>query len=115
LERLLDAVEPKRAISVGETHVRHDHHLNQLAIIRELHERGVDLAVGMEFFQEPFQRYPDQFVAGSIDEKTLLKETEYYERWRFDYRLYRDILTFARDNAIALVAWRQLPVYRCLA
>jgi uncharacterized iron-regulated protein len=89
---------------VGETHDRYDHHLNQLAIIRGLHERGVDLAVGMEFFQEPFQRYLDQFVAGSIDDKTLLKETEYYDRWRFDYRLYRDILNYARGQGIPLIA-----------
>jgi len=104
LERLLEALDSKQAIFVGETHGRYDHHLNQLTVIRGLHERGVDLAVGMEFFQEPFQPYLDHYVAGKIDEKTLLKKTEYFERWRFDYRLYRDILTYARDNGIPLIA-----------
>jgi uncharacterized iron-regulated protein len=80
LERLLAAVETRRIIFAGATRDRYDHHLNQLVIIRGLDERGVDLAVGMEFFQEPFQPYHYQLVAGSIDETTLLKEAEYYER-----------------------------------
>jgi uncharacterized iron-regulated protein len=82
LERLLEALDSKRAIFVGETHDRYDHHLNQLTVIRGLHERGLDLAVGMEFFQEPFQPDLDDYVAGRIDEKTLLKETEAPERDR---------------------------------
>ena len=71
LERLLEALDSKQAIFVGETHDRYDHHLNQLTVIRGLHERGVDLAVGMEFFQAPFQPFLDHYVAGKIDEKTL--------------------------------------------
>jgi uncharacterized iron-regulated protein len=101
---LLSELEEKRAVFVGETHDRDDHHLNQLAIIRGLHERGVDLAVGMEFFQAPFQPVLDQYVAGEIEEKEFLRKTEYYERWKYDYRLYRDILVYARNNGISLVA-----------
>ncbi len=103
-ERLLDALESDRVIYVGETHDRFDHHLNQLAIIRGLHERGVSLAIGVEFFQEPFQRYLDAYIAGSIGEKTLLKRTEYYDRWRYDFRLYRDILGYARRHKIPVIA-----------
>lgn len=94
----------KRVVFVGESHDRYDHHLNQLAVIRGLRERGVDLAVGMEFFQEPFQPYLDQYVTGEIDEKEMLKKTEYYDRWKYDYRLYRDILAYAREHRIPLVA-----------
>jgi len=103
-DELLTQLETKRVVYVGETHDRYDHHLNQLAIIRGLRERGVDLAVGMEFFQEPFQQFLDAYVAGDIEEKELLKKTEYYDRWRFDFRYYREILTFARQNAIPLIA-----------
>jgi uncharacterized iron-regulated protein len=102
--QLLSALDGKRVVFVGKSHDRYDHHLSQLAVIRGLHERRADLAVGMEFFQEPFQPYLDEYVAGKIDEKTLLGKPEYFERWRFDYRLYRDILTYARDNGIPLVA-----------
>lgn len=104
LDRLSTDLATKRVVYVGETHDRYDHHLNQLAIIRGLHERGVDVAVGMEFFQEPFQAHLDQYVAGEIPEKALLKRTEYYERWRYDFRLYRAILEYAQRHRIPLVA-----------
>jgi len=99
-DELLSSLAGKRVVFIGETHDRYDHHLNQLAVIRGLHERGVDLAVGMEFFQEPFQPALDRYLAGEIDEKALLRQTEYYDRWRYDYRLYRDILAFARANPL---------------
>ena len=101
---LLSELETNRVIFVGETHDRYDHHLNQLAVICGLRQRGVDLAVGLEFFQAPFQRFLDQYVAGEVEEKEFLKKTEYYQRWKYDYRLYRDILAYARENAIPLVA-----------
>lgn len=101
---LLSRLQQRRAVLVGETHDRYDHHLNQLEIIRGLRERGVDLAVGMEFFQEPFQPHLDRYVAGEIGEKALLKDTQYYERWRYDFRHYRDILAYAQDQGIPLVA-----------
>jgi uncharacterized iron-regulated protein len=103
-DALLSRLQHKRVVFVGETHDRYDHHLNQLEIIRGLRERGVDLAVGMEFFQEPFQPHLDRYVAGEIGEKALLKRTEYYERWRYDFRHYRDILAYAQANGIPLVA-----------
>ena len=104
LARLVEAIADKQVVFVGESHDRYDHHLNQLAIIRGLRERGVDLAVGAEFFQEPFQPYLDSFIAGDIGEKAMLKKTAYYERWGYDYRLYRDIVTYARDHRIPIVA-----------
>jgi hypothetical protein len=58
----------------------------------------------MEYFQQPYQAALDDYVAGRISERELLARTEYYERWRFDYRLYRPILEFARTNGIPLVA-----------
>jgi hypothetical protein len=58
----------------------------------------------MEFFQQPFQPHLDAYVAGEISEKELLHRSEYFERWRFDYRLYRPILRFAREHGIPLVA-----------
>ncbi len=101
---LIAGLTGKRVVFVGESHDRYDHHLNQLAIIRGLREGGVDLALGMEFFQEPFQSHLDRYLAGEIDEKAMLKRTEYYDRWKYDYRLYRDILTYAREHRIPLVA-----------
>ena len=104
MDSLLDALAEHAVVLVGESHDRYEDHLNQLAIIRGLHARGKDLAIGMEFFQQPFQPYLDAFIAGDLSEADLLRKTEYFERWRFDYRLYRPILRFAREQGIPLIA-----------
>lgn len=101
---LLERISDSRVIMVGERHDRYDHHLNQLAIIRGLHERGVPVAIGMEAFQRPFQRHLDDFSAGRIGEAELLARTEWDQRWRFDVRLYRDILAYAQRHRLPLVA-----------
>jgi len=104
MERLIDAIANRRVIFVGESHDRYEDHLNQLAIIEGLQRRGKKLAVGMEFFQQPFQGALDAFVAGEIDEREMLRRTEYFDRWRYDYRLYRPILRFAREHGIPVIA-----------
>jgi uncharacterized iron-regulated protein len=104
MERLIDAIVDRRVVFVGESHDRYEDHLNQLAVIEGLQRRGKDLAIGMEFFQQPFQGALDAFIAGEIDETELLRRTEYFDRWRYDYRLYRPILRFARERRIPVIA-----------
>jgi uncharacterized iron-regulated protein len=106
--RNLDTIMPKllekRVIYVGETHDRLDHHLNQLEIIRRAYEDSPKLAIGMEFFQQPFQPALDDYIAGRSDEKEFLRKSEYFQRWRIDYRNYRPILQFAREKKIPVLA-----------
>ena len=104
LRDILPILAQKRAVLVGETHDQYHHHLAQLEIIKGIRERYPDIAIGLEFFQQPFQKYLDQFVAGEIDTRALLRKTEYYDRWRFDYRLYQPILDYAREHHIPLIA-----------
>jgi uncharacterized iron-regulated protein len=100
LSRIVDA----RVVFVGETHTRYDHHLNQLAVLRAMHERHGKVAVGVEWFQQPFQQHLDDFVAGRIGEAEMLEKTGYFDRWRFDYRLYRPIIQYAKENRIPIIA-----------
>ncbi|WP_243695633.1 ChaN family lipoprotein [Marichromatium gracile] len=104
VETLLGRIAERRVVYVGEHHDRYADHLDQLAVIRGLHARGKPLAIGLECFQQPFQIHLDAYVAGAIDEAQMLRRTEYFERWRFDYRLYRPILRFAREHEIPLIA-----------
>ena len=104
LDAILPALATKRVVFVGEVHDRLDHHINQLEIIEGLHARNDDLVIGMEFFQQPFQRYLDEYIAGTLDEREMLRKTEYYQRWRFDFRLYAPILRYAREQGIPLLA-----------
>jgi uncharacterized iron-regulated protein len=104
IEQIIPNLADKRVVFVGETHDRYDHHLNQLSIIKGLHERVPELVIAMEFFQQPYQEHLDAFVAGEIDEAQLLHRTEYFRRWGYDYRHYRPILQYARENGIPLLA-----------
>lgn len=104
IKQIIPELVHNRVIYVGETHTRYDHHLMQLEIIRQLHALYPQLAIGMEFFQQPFQQYLDAYIRGELDEREMLRRTEYYERWRYDYRLYAPILRYAREHGIPLVA-----------
>ena len=104
MDALLDRLTDRRVIFVGENHERYEDHLNQLAVIQGLHARGRTLAIGMEFFQQPFQADIDAYIAGAIDEAEFLRRTQYFDRWRYDYRLYRPILQFARKHRIPVIA-----------
>jgi uncharacterized iron-regulated protein len=66
LESIIGSLASKRVVFIGETHDRFDHHLNQLEIIHRLHDIHPNMAIGMEFFQQPFQGYLDKYVAGEI-------------------------------------------------
>jgi uncharacterized iron-regulated protein len=58
----------------------------------------------MEMFQRPFQQALDEYIEGKTDEKGFLRSSEYFSRWGFDYHLYGDILRFAREEKIPVVA-----------
>ena len=101
---LVDKLADRQVVFVGESHDQYQHHLNQLAIIQGLHARHPDLAIGLEFFFQPYQSVLDRYIAGKIDEAEFLRDTQYFDRWRFDYRLYRPIFRYAREHGIPLVA-----------
>ncbi|MBI5634488.1 MAG: ChaN family lipoprotein [Nitrospirae bacterium] len=102
--QIVDKAGNKDIVYVGEHHDRFDHHRLQYQVIRELHKKNKKLAIGMEMFQKPFQKALDDYISGTIDEKTFLKKSEYFKRWGFDYNLYREILLFAHENKIPVIA-----------
>ena len=104
LSSVIDKVAPKEIVYIGELHDKFENHRVQLQIITALYRKNTKIAIGMEMFQRPYQEVLDDFVAGRIDEKTFLKKSEYFSRWGFDYNLYREILLFAREYKVPLVA-----------
>ena len=104
MDRLVAQLATKRVVFVGETHDRYDHHLNQLDIIRRLHQIDRNMTIGVEYFQQPFQPQVDDYIAGRTAEHEFLRATEYYRGWGWDYRLYAPILRFAREQRIPVRA-----------
>jgi len=104
LAQTMEQIDGARVILVGETHTRWDHHLVQLEILKLLYQKSAKLAIGVEWFQRPYQKHLDAYVAGEISEQEMLYLTGYFDRWRYDYRLYRPILQYAREHKIPVIA-----------
>jgi len=104
MKSMIDQIKDKKVIFIGEKHTSFSHHAVQYSIIKALYENGSDIAIGMEMFQRPFQRYLDMYIKGDISEKEFLKKTEYFKRWKYDYNLYKPILRFARKHKIPVIA-----------
>jgi uncharacterized iron-regulated protein len=104
LDKLAAQLATKRVVFVGEIHDRYDHHLNQLEIIKRLHERDPNLSIGVEYFQKQFQPQVDDYIAGRTTEQEFLRGTEYYKRWGYDYRFYEPIFRYAREQHIPVRA-----------
>lgn len=104
-----------RIICFGEKHDSPEHHFAQRRALEELATRSAaaqrPLGVGFEMFQRPFQPALTGFVAGTLPEEQFLTDSEYRERWGFDFALYRPLLATAREfslEALALNAPKEL-------
>lgn len=94
-----------RVLYVGETHANKAAHRVQLKVLKACYEKfGNTIAIGMEMFTRPYQPFLDQWIAGEIDEQTFLEETQWDTEWGYDYSLYKDILDFAREKKIPVIA-----------
>ncbi len=104
LPEIISCVANMAIVYVGEKHDRYADHLMQMEVIKGLHQYNSKLAVGMEMFQRPYQTALDDYISGKIDEKAFLRESHYFATWRFNYYLYRQILQYARDFNLPVIA-----------
>ncbi len=104
LSQIVTALAERQLVFVGETHDQYSHHLNQLEVIRGLHEIHPQLVVAIEFLPRQVQPALDDYVQGRIDEGEMLRRTAYFTHWGFDYRLYRPIFQYASANRLPILA-----------
>ncbi len=104
LPQLMSKLRSARLLYVGETHSAYADHLLQLEVLKGMASNPDGLALGVEWFQARFQPVLDRYLAGEIDEAEMLRQTEYFQRWRYDYRLYRPIIRYAREKGIPIIA-----------
>ena len=94
-----------RIVYFGETHdnpASHRLELQLLQALAELHPGRQ--ALGMEMFAHAQQPLLDRWVAGELNEKAFLKESRWFENWGMDFAYYRDLLNFARERRIPVIA-----------
>jgi len=112
---LWERLSHARAICFGEQHDSPAHHYAQRRALEELATRSAaehrSLGVGFEMFQRPYQPALTGFVGGSLAEAQFLIDSDYKDRWGFDFALYRPLLETAREfslEALALNAPKEL-------
>ncbi len=104
-DAIIDELQKKRVIYAGETHTDMGDHLLQLQIIQALYNKNSNLAIGLEMFPRSAQEVLDAYISGDIaTEREFLKKSDYFTVWGYDYRLYAEIIGYARKKRIPLVA-----------
>jgi uncharacterized iron-regulated protein len=105
IDGMIEMLSGARLVSVGETHDNLNDQRVELTVVRELHRRFPGkVSIGMEMFREPQQDVLDRWVAGELTELEFLKESKWYETWGYDFGAYRDLLLFAKENRIDVIA-----------
>jgi uncharacterized iron-regulated protein len=105
LAQMLAVTCDARVVYVGETHDNPASHRLELVALQGLEERHPGkVALGMEMFSRSQQPALDRWVAGKLDEKAFLKESRWFDIWKMDFDYYRDLLVFARDRHIPIIA-----------
>ena len=103
-DEIIRTLADNRVVYVGEMHDDMASHILQLRIIQALHQMDPELAIGMEMFPRSSQEALDAYISGSIEtEEEFLKESGYFDVWGFDYRLYREIIGYARRHQIPII------------
>ncbi len=102
---IINQINKARVVYLGESHTSFADHLLQLRIIESLYKKDPHLAIGMEMFPVTAQPVLDRYILGDggMDEKSFLKESKYFQVWKYDYRFYRDILNFAKTRKIPVI------------
>jgi len=91
-------------VLLGEHHENSSHHQWQMNVIKSLHKKQPDMAIGLEMFPRYLQHLLDDWLNRKIDNKTFVSLSQWDDIWSVDFNEYRPIFEFARDNKIPLVA-----------
>jgi uncharacterized iron-regulated protein len=98
----LDYLSRFPVVYVGESHDSVDDHAVELTILEALEARLPGrVAVGLEMLERPFQAEADAFIRGELSER------DFHRTWQKSWGsfvYYRDILRFAREKRIPIVA-----------
>lgn len=104
LSSVISDLDQAQVVYLGEIHEQPAVHSAQLQLIQALWQQDPKLAIGMEMFQRPFQTVLDQYSRGDLSLADLREQTEYDQRWGYDWSLYAPILQFAQTHQIPVLA-----------
>jgi len=101
--QLIEQLQSKELIFVGEVHDNPEHHLIQVQILQALMARYGPLTVAMEFFDETRQPVLDRYLKEEVSETVFLKDVDWDKSWSFPYHFYRPIIFLSKEKGRALL------------
>ncbi|MEE9394391.1 MAG: ChaN family lipoprotein [Planctomycetota bacterium] len=101
VEALADRLANADVVVLGEEHDNVSGHDMQGRIFKALAERRPDIVLATEMFERDVQGVLDDYLAGRIDEKVMLKNAR---PWRDYKRFYRPMVELARERGFDVIA-----------
>ncbi len=100
LEQIIGELKQVRTVFIGEVHDQQAHHEAQLQLIKNLHESGAEIIIGLEMFRQDGQAELNQWIHEKIDEADFsIIFNQHWNRWN----MYREIFLYAREEKIPMV------------
>jgi len=100
-EDLIQRIGDNRIIFIGEAHDSEIDHKVQLEVIRQLHESGRQVVVGLEALPAQQNSTLKSWSYGHASESSLIKN--YYLNWTVPYPYYAEIFRYAQSQRIKLI------------
>lgn len=112
LNQLAHALQEADIVLVGEWHGHPGTHLMQTQLFARLYHQNPNIVLSMEQFTREKQNVVNQYLAGKIGEKTLIKEGYAWPNYSSDYR---PLVEFAKQNQLDVIAANApKPIVRCI-
>ncbi|MGF1733180.1 ChaN family lipoprotein [Photobacterium kasasachensis] len=112
ISELAQALQSADIVLVGEWHGHPGTHLMQAQLFAQLYRLNPDMALSMEQFTREKQNVVNQYLAGEIGEKTLIKEGHAWPNYASDYR---PLVEFAKQEQLDVIAANApRPIVRCI-
>jgi hypothetical protein len=106
LERLIEATHDADVTLVGDYHTLSQSQRTFYRLLRRQPEDGADIVVALEMFPASHDENLAKFVAGRIQEKTLLRRVGHVDRWPFGSLLpLRPVFELCRERG-----WRVIGI-----
>ncbi len=86
----------------GDYHTLWQSQRSVLAVLQEIVEKR-EVVLCLELFHGADQRFVDQYLDGSLEEKAFLKKIDYARKWSYNWNPWRDILQFCRKHRIRVL------------
>jgi uncharacterized iron-regulated protein len=101
LAQAADLLAGYDVVFFGENHGHPGVHLQEMKLLRALHERNPRWVVSFEQFERDVQDVVDDYLAGRIGETTLIAKAR---AWNNYAASYRPLLIYAREQHLPVVA-----------